>query len=68
MLLCRHHHWSGHEGGWTLVDTDQDGILAISPVVGVQTPLRVPGPVLPRMPPPAEPDPPHRAREPAPTA
>jgi hypothetical protein len=60
VLLCRHHHWSVHEGGWTLVDTDHDGILAISPVVGVQTPLRTPAPVLPGVPP--------HAREPAPPA
>jgi hypothetical protein len=47
VLLCRHHHWSVHEGGWTLVHTDDEGILAISPVVGVMTPLRDPGPVWP---------------------
>ncbi|MEO8898250.1 MAG: hypothetical protein ABI473_06095, partial [Candidatus Dormibacter sp.] len=35
------------EGGWTLVHTEDGGILALSPVVGVQTPLRVPGPVVP---------------------
>ncbi len=47
VLLCRHHHWCVHEGGWTLVHTEADGILALSPVVGVMTPLRDPGPVLP---------------------
>jgi hypothetical protein len=50
VLLCRHHHWCVHEGGWTLVHTEADGILALSPVVGVMTPLRDPGPVLPAAP------------------
>jgi Domain of unknown function (DUF222) len=50
VLLCRHHHWCVHEGGWTLVHTEADGILALSPVVGVMTPLRDPGPVLPGAP------------------
>jgi HNH endonuclease len=61
VLLCRHHHWCVHEGGWTLVHTDDEGILALSPVVGVQTPLRDPRPVLPT----AAPAQAHRAREPA---
>jgi hypothetical protein len=60
VLVCRHHHWLVHEGGWTLVHTSENGVLAISPVVGVQTPLRDPGPVLPMMPP--------HARDPAPPA
>ncbi|MEO8899270.1 MAG: hypothetical protein ABI352_11155, partial [Candidatus Dormibacter sp.] len=62
------------EGGWTLVHTEDGGILALSPVVGVQTPLRVPGPVVPgtlsadgaRLArPPRAPAHTHRAREPA---
>jgi hypothetical protein len=79
VLLCRHHHWCVHEGGWTLVHTEADGILALSPMVGVMTPLRDPGPVLPGTPPvtgagvvspdgqrqPTAPAHPHRAREPA---
>lgn len=75
VLLCRHHHWSVHEGGWTLVHTEDEGILALSPVVGVMTPLRDPGPVLPSASPPADSRPllpattapahAHRAREPA---
>lgn len=70
VLLCRHHHWSVHEGGWTLVHTDDEGILALSPVVGVMTPLRDPGPLLLATPaPPVPRDQAHRAREPAlPTA
>ena len=40
-----------HEGGWTLVHTEAHGILALSPVVGVMSPLRDPGPVLPGTPP-----------------
>ncbi len=52
VLLCRHHHWCVHEGGWTPVHTHDDGILALSPVVGVMTPLRDPGPVLPGSSPP----------------
>jgi hypothetical protein len=62
VLLCRHHHWCVHEGGWTLLHTENEGILALSPVVGVQTPLRVPGPVLPAITPPART---HLPREPA---
>jgi Domain of unknown function (DUF222)/HNH endonuclease len=54
VLLCRHHHWCVHEGGWTLVHTEDDGILALSPVVGVMTPLRDPRPVLPGSSPPAD--------------
>lgn len=66
VLLCRHHHWSVHEGGWTLVHTEAEGILALSPVVGVMTPLRAVGPVLvgPLAPPPSA-DRAHRPREPA---
>jgi hypothetical protein len=62
-----------------LVHTDDDGILALSPVVGVQTSLRDPGRVLPGALPPADSRPllagapqatmlpahAHRAREPA---
>ena len=62
VLLCRHHHWCVHEGGWMLVHTDAEGILALSPVVGVQTSLRDPRPVLPGATPRADA---HRAREPA---
>jgi hypothetical protein len=79
VLLCRHHHWCVHEGGWTLVHTHDDGILALSPVVGVMTPLRDPGPALPGSSPPTASRPllpgslpattapahAHRAREPA---
>jgi hypothetical protein len=65
VLLCRHHHWCVHEGGWTLVHTDHDGILAISTVVGVMTPLRDPGPILPGTLPLPDPAQHHRAREPA---
>ncbi|MEO8899419.1 MAG: hypothetical protein ABI352_02210, partial [Candidatus Dormibacter sp.] len=38
VLLCRHHHWCVHEGGWTLVHTEDGGILALSPVVGCRHP------------------------------
>ncbi|HEX4755631.1 MAG TPA: DUF222 domain-containing protein [Candidatus Dormibacteraeota bacterium] len=62
VLLCRHHHWCVHEGGWMLVHTDAEGILALSPVVGVMTSLREPRPVLPGALPRADS---HRAREPA---
>jgi hypothetical protein len=45
-----------------LVHTDDEGILALSPVVGVMTALRDPRPALPGSSPPAHAQ---RAREPA---
>lgn len=31
VLLCHHHHWSVHEGGWQLVRAEGQGVLAIPP-------------------------------------
>ncbi|MBJ7609701.1 MAG: DUF222 domain-containing protein [Candidatus Dormibacteraeota bacterium] len=42
VLLCRHHHWCVHEGGWVLVRGEDGVILAVSPVAGTIFPLRAP--------------------------
>ena len=34
VLLCHRHHWSVHEGGWQLVKTAQQRVLAIPPAPG----------------------------------
>ena len=34
VLLCHRHHWSVHEGGWQLVKTAQQRVLAVPPAPG----------------------------------
>ena len=32
LLLCHHHHWLAHEGGWQIVKTDEGEILPVAPM------------------------------------
>jgi predicted restriction endonuclease len=34
VLLCRHHHWCVHEGGWTLVHAHDDSKAQLERVLG----------------------------------
>ncbi len=36
-LLCYRHHWMVHEGGWQIVRTDDDRMLAIPPPTGFES-------------------------------
>ena len=41
VLLCYRHHWQVHEGGWTILRSDQ-GWVTIPPVNRVYAPVRGP--------------------------
>jgi hypothetical protein len=43
LLLCSHHHWRVHEGGWQLVRTDDGRLLAIPPPPDFGPRARAPG-------------------------
>ena len=42
-LLCYHHHWRVHEGGWQLVKADDGRLLTIPPPPNWLPPARGPG-------------------------
>jgi hypothetical protein len=42
ILLCHRHHWMVHEGGWKLVQAEDDRLLAVPPTYGVLPPVRAP--------------------------
>jgi predicted restriction endonuclease len=42
ILLCHRHHWMVHEGGWQLVRSDDDRMLAIPPATEFQRLARGP--------------------------
>jgi hypothetical protein len=46
VLLCYRHHWMVHEGGWQLVRTDHQQVLAISPFQPHRSWTRAPDGVL----------------------
>ena len=42
ILLCHRHHWMVHEGGWKLVQAEDDRLLAVPPTYGFLPPVRAP--------------------------
>jgi hypothetical protein len=35
ILLCKRHHWMAHEGKWQVVKTDDGGVVAVPPQLGI---------------------------------
>ena len=42
ILLCHRHHWMVHEGGWKLIQAEDDRLLAVTPTYGFLPPVRAP--------------------------